>query len=189
MIMSEVNYDALKNNMIYVIKENEIKVGYTPNSVGLNYPLESLNRHLGTDCDEKEMIALLNKFCGLVEDELGDIKVEMFEGKFYLTVPERGVTYIHQNIEIDQFLKEFVDLFRRIDPPVIEDILSVFHKYSDRVECIGVDNDEFNYVVYFTDGKPDEFMYCIDLDEDHASYHRLTRGDFDALGFGKYLKN
>ncbi len=186
--MSEVNYTALKNNMIYVIKENEIKVGYTPNSVGLNYPLDSLNRHLGTDCNEKEMSVLLKQFCRLVKDELGDIKVEMFDGKFYLTVPEKGVTYIHENTEISEFLKEFIDLFRGIDPPMINDILSVFQKYSECVECINVDNDEFNYIVYFSDGKPDEFIYCIDLDEDHASYHRLTPEDFSALGFDEYLR-
>ena len=186
--MPEVNYTALKNNMIYVIKENEIKVGYTHNSVGLNYPLDSLNRLLGTNCNIEEMRNVLCKFSDIVKDELGSIKTEQVGDKFYITVSADGVKYIHENAEDSEFLKEFIDLFRGLEPPDIVEIFSVFKKYGERAKCIEVSGDEFNYIVYFEDGKPDEFIYCIDADDDHTTYHRFTHNDFSALGFNKYLK-
>ena len=186
--MSGINFKALKNNIIYVIKENQIKIGYTANPVGLNYPLDSLNRLLGTNCDADEMKNIINTFSDFVSDELGEIKSEQNGDKFYITVPSEGVAYIHENIEDSEFLKEFIDLFRGLEPPKIEEIFRVFKKYGDTARCVKVSDNEFNYVVYFTDGEPDEFIYCIDIDDDHVTYHRFTHDDFNALGFGEYLK-
>lgn len=185
----EINYEALKNNLIYVLKEYQIKVGYTPNSVGLNYPLDSLNRFLSTDCSAEEMTPVLERFGEYVQNELGTLKTEFFEGKYCITVPAKGVKYVHENVKDSGFLTEFIDLLRdHHGNTSIEDILRIFRKYSDKVRCLSVENDEFNYIVYFEDGIPDEFIYCIDIDLGHATYHRLTRADFDALGFEKYLK-
>ncbi|MBD5159206.1 MAG: DUF3877 family protein [Ruminococcus sp.] len=49
-------------------------------------------------------------------------------------------------------------------------------------------NDEFNYLVYFVDGIPDEYLYCLTVEEEidghlHITYHRFTREDYEELGF------
>ena len=128
------------------------------------------------------------KRCEELTEKLGKIKSEQNGDKFYITVPSEGVAYIHENIEDSEFLKEFIDLFRGLEPPKIEEIFRVFKKYGDTARCVEVSDNEFNYAVYFTDGEPDEFIYCIDIDDDHVTYHRFTHDDFNALGFGEYLK-
>ena len=42
----------------------------------------------------------------------------------------------------------------------------------------------FDYLVYFEDGTPDSYRYCIKLDDDgDAVYHRFTPEDYAAFGF------
>ena len=59
-----------------------------------------------------------------------------------------------------------------------DDILAVFHQFSDKVHCEKLEgNEEFDYLVYFEDGTPDSYRYCIKLDDDgDAVYHRFTPG-------------
>ena len=180
--MTAVNYDKLRDNLIYTIKESQIKIGYTPNAVRLNYPVDSLNRLLGTNCSTAEMREVLEGFCVYAADTLGKISVGMFEGRFCITVPAEGVAFVHENVRDSGFLTELIGLFREHHHSMtMEDILRVFRKYSDAVVCRESDNDEFNYVVYFENGEPDDFVYCIELLFGHASDHRLTKEDFAAL--------
>ena len=44
-------------------------------------------------------------------------------------------------------------------------------------------NEEFDWLVYFEDGKPDAFFYCLKDDMGHVTYHRFTREDYEAFGF------
>lgn len=183
------NYEGLKKNVIYVLKESQIKIGYTENAVTLNYPLDSLNRLMETECNFEEMGELLKGFCEYAKTELGEIKTSVYEGKYSLKISKEGVRYVHENIKDSGFLTEFINLLKEHKNITIEEVLQVFNKYSSDVKCIDVnDNEEFNYIVYFEGGKPDEFIYCIDIDLGHATYHRLTKGDFKAFGFESYLK-
>lgn len=180
--MSEVNYEALKKNIIYVIKESQIKIGYSHNEISLNYPLDALNRFFGTNLNEKEILPILNGFCQYAKEELGNIKISRFEGRYCLTVSAEGVDYVHENVKDSGFLTDFIHLLSNHKKELsIDDILKVFYQYSDNVSCTKANNEEFNYVVFFKDGVPDNFIYCLDIHSGHASYHRLTRGDFDAL--------
>jgi len=181
--MSGINYQALKQNLTDVIKESQIKIGYTPNAVSLHYPVESLNGFLGTDCTIDEMKTVLKGFCEAVRPELGEIRVSIAEGKFSLTVPVQGVAYIHEHVEGSAFLIDFVALLKTAQNITIEDILKIFRKYSENVICKEIQDDEFSYLVYFGDGKPDDYRYCIDIDFGHAIYHRFTPSDYEALGF------
>ncbi len=182
--MSTINYEALKKNIIYVIKESQIKIGYSHNSINLNYPLDSLNRLFGTGFSESEILPVLNAFREYAKKELGDIKISLFEGRYCLTVSAEGVDYVHENIKDSGFLTNFINLLSdHTKELTIDDILQVFHQYSNKVSCTKVVNDEFNYVVFFEDGIPDDFRYCIDIHSGHAIYHRLTPGDFEAFDF------
>ncbi|MBQ8133191.1 MAG: DUF3877 family protein [Clostridia bacterium] len=181
----EMNFNALRENLLYVIKESQIKLGYTSNAVRLNYPLDSLNRFFGTELDKEEMQSVLSEFSDDVKDELGEIEISEFEGMFTLIVPPQGAQFVHENIKDSGFLKELIDLMKNQGSAItINEILEVFNKYSDKVKCVETENnDEFNYVVWFEDGKPDNFRYCIDIDLGHAIYHRLAPQDFEAYGF------
>ena len=181
--MSEINYAELKKNVIDFIKESQIKIGYTPNAVSLNYPVDSLNHLLGTNCTAEEMRSVLEAFNEYVKDDLGGIGYSFKAGKFCFTIPARGAEYIHKNVKDSGFLTEFISLITTRRNISIDDVLQVFHKYSDHVKCTAVDNDEFNYLIYFENGKPDNYRYCIDLDLGHVTYHRITPADYADLGF------
>lgn len=58
-----------------------------------------------------------------------------------------------------------------------------FHKYSDHVHVEKVSHGEFDYLVYFEDGKPDSFRYCITDEGCHMIYHRFTVEDYEEFGF------
>ena len=177
-----INYHPLKQNLIDVIKESQIKIGYTPNPVSLSYPVDSLNRFLGTDCNAQEMQDVLSDFCESVREELGDIQISLSDSRYFLTVPPEGVKYIHEHTEGSPFLKDFIHLLVTEHNADIQKILEVFRKYSDNVICKEIRDDEFSYLLYFADGIPDDYRYCIDIDFGHATYHRFTPGDYEALG-------
>ncbi|MBR1555998.1 MAG: DUF3877 family protein [Oscillospiraceae bacterium] len=180
-----INYDSLKKNLIDVIKESQIKIGYTPNPVGLSYPVASLNSFLGTECTVSEMKDVLQDFCESVRKELGDIQISLSETNYFLTVPPEGVKYIHEHVEGSPFLKDFIHLLTTEHNIGIEKILEIFRKYSDNVICREIHDEEFSYLIYFADGIPDDYRYCIDIDFGHATYHRFTPADYDALGFAE----
>ena len=84
--------------------------------------------------------------------------------------------------EILMFLRKTSKLRLEVS---LDDILAVFHRFSDSVTCERIEgSDEFDYLIYFTSGVPDGFRYCIKLEDDGcASYHRFIREDYEAFGF------
>ncbi|MBQ8134366.1 MAG: DUF3877 family protein [Clostridia bacterium] len=183
--MMSINFEPLHKNVLYVIKESQMKLGYTKNAVRLNYPLDSLNGFLCAQYGKEEMKKILQEFSESVKDELGKIEVSEYEGMFTLIIPEKGAEFVNRNVEESAFLAELIGLVKDSSKSAsIDDILAVFRQYSDHVRCIQADNDEFDYVVWFEDGEPDDFRYCIDVGFGHATYHRLAPQDYKAYGFG-----
>ncbi|MCH5194066.1 MAG: DUF3877 family protein [Oscillospiraceae bacterium] len=176
--MSGENFTALKKNVIDVIKESQIKIGYTHNAVNLNYPLDSLNSLLGTNYNESEMCSALDAFAQYARDDLGEIRYSLDKDKYCLTVPAEGAEYVRENVRDSGFLTDFIALLTTRRNISIDDVLQVFHKYSDHVSCTEVGDDEFNYLIYFEDGYPDDYRYCVDIDLGHVTYHRVTAADY-----------
>ena len=184
--MESIDFAALEQNIIDFIQEAMAKIGALPGPVSMNYPLDSLNALLGTDCTPETVVPVLRAFRDFARERLGEIKVRLVEGKYCLTVPAEGVGWVAEHAPPNPFLTELVALVagsfgaRR----TIEDLLAVFRRYSDRVVCKEIAGEpEFNYLIFFADGKPDSYRYCIDLDPDHITYHRLTPHDYAAFGF------
>ena len=44
-------------------------------------------------------------------------------------------------------------------------------------------NGEFDYLVYFENGEPDSYRYCITVEADHIIYHRYTKEDYAEFEF------
>lgn len=178
------DFDALRENLVDAIAEGQLKLGYSDAPVSLNYPADSLNRLLGTQLSFEELGQALREFRERVRVDLGDIGVSQVDGRYCLTVPQAGTRYVHGRLGEKEFLREFIDLMR--DPHggvTIEEILRVFWKYSDQVCCIPAQEEEFNYLVYFANGVPDDYRYLIQIELGHATYHRMTPGDYEAMGF------
>lgn len=181
---SGYDFERLRKELADIIKESQIKIGYTDTSIGLYYPLGSLNRVLGADCDALEMLSVMERFGEYTKPTLGKISVSAEGERFCLRIPPEGAAYVNSLPEESGFLREFIDLMRMHTGVTIERILEVFGRYSDCVKCVPIeDNGEFDYLIYFADGRPDDHRYCIELEMGHAVYHRFTAEDFEDLGF------
>ena len=62
-----------------------------------------------------------------------------------------------------------------------EEILSVFQKYFPNVHYEKSIVSDFDYLIYFEDGQPDNYRYCLTEECGHIIYHRYTKVDYEEL--------
>jgi hypothetical protein len=172
----------LEKNISDVIKEEQIKLGYRIEAIRLYYPLQSLNRFLKTDCDICQMQELLADFCKTVEKKFGTVTISNQGERFCFHLPPQASEYVHAHTEDKGFLYDFIHTVSR-HGVTIDDVLAQFRKYSDCVHIERVSHGEFDYLVYFEDGQPDEFRYCLTDEGCHIIYHRFTIEDYEDFGF------
>lgn len=178
-----MDYERLKRNLISVIKEAQIKLGYEEIAIGVNYVTSSLLNLLGSDANEENIEDILLVFAHFNEALFGDIDVKRIENGYRLTVSPRGAKYVNSLVGENDFLVKFINEIRS-PLATIESVVDVFKAYSDRVVIEKTkDNDEFDYVIYFEDGQPDEFWYCIDTEDLGMTYHRFIKEDYLDFGF------
>ena len=176
----EFNFQVLKKNLIDVTKEAQIKLGYTKTPIGFYYPLESINRLLDSDLDEESMSEVLQQFAIFVKNELGNISISRENKRFCIKIPEEGVEFVHEKVVDTGFLVAFIEKIGHCHLG-IEDILQVFYQYSDCVICQQIKNEDFDYMICFEDGNPDDYRYCIKFEECGAIYHRFTPKDYEEM--------
>lgn len=178
----KAEFDDLKQNIIDSIEEQQLKLGYLNETVRLYYPLSSLNRFLQVECSEENMLEIMQEFSRWTEKELGGVTITNRGERFCIAVPPAGAKYVHNHLQTDGFLSDLIEMVRA-HGSTWEDVLSVFQRHSDRVHVEEMDNGEFNYLVYFADGKPDDYRYCIAVEGHHVTYHRYTPADYEEFGF------
>lgn len=179
-----MDFSKLEKNICDVIYEANLKVaGCGIHAMSMNYPLDSLNRMLGVNVGIDEMEKLLGDFADYAEERLGRIEYSRQHGTLIrIDIPAKGVDYINEHADKSSFLPELVELMRKSNT-TIEDITALFRKYSDKVHVEKSSIDEFDYLVYFEDGKPDEYYYCFADEMVRMTYHRFTKEDYEAFGF------
>lgn len=175
-------YQGLENNLIDMVKEEQIKLGYSPETIRLYYPLSSLNKFIGEECDVKQMQERLKEFRTLVQERLGALRLSNVGERFCIAIPPEGAEYVHGLYDKSDFLVRFVRVIEK-HGCTIEDIVQVFREYSEHIHVERARHGEFDYLVYFEDGLPDSYRYCISIDECHTVYHRFTREDYEELGY------
>ena len=60
-----MNFKKLENNLLDMIQEQQVKIGYMSGVTRFYYPLQSLNRLLGTELTEEEMQHALVILCDI----------------------------------------------------------------------------------------------------------------------------
>lgn len=178
--MAEYDYQSLMNNLMYVIKEGQMKVGYTENAATLNYPHGSLCRLLGREMNGEELSKALEGFASYAAPALGQVEISRYDGQYCLTVPAEGVRYVHEQVADSPFLRDLIEAVKAHKVKRIEDVLRIFQRYGQQVVCEKTDGDGYDHVVYFADGKPDNFVYLFETAFGHVSYHRMTKDDYQA---------
>ena len=175
-----MDFTRLKKNIFDVIKEQQIKLGYRKEAVRLYYPLQSLNRLLGTELDENGMITALKSFAESVKDELGDINISCDKNRFCFFLPEKTSEYIHTLTDNNDFLYDFIATVSK-HGVTIDEIYRLFKKYSNNVHFEKLNNGEFDYLIYFENGEPDDYRYCLTDEGEHIIYHRFTIEDYNDI--------
>lgn len=175
-------FDKLEDNIVEIMLEQQIKIGYREEMIRLYYPLSSLNHFFKEERNAEEMYQLLREHFGEENEILGKVVVSYEEERFCFRIPETGVKYVHEQGGENEFLSEFIRTCEAHDC-TIEQLYSVFRKYSDRVHFEEVTHGEFNYLLYFEDGQPDGFRYCITDEGCHFMYHRFTYEDYIDFAF------
>lgn len=178
-----MNYERLEKNITDNIKEAQVKLGFDGRPMSLNYTESSLKSLLSVNDDVK---SALENFSVAVRDRFGEITFREIKNGYCITISSDGTSYVN-SLDGFEFITEFVNTVRNHGVS-FEDVISVFKKYSDNVIIEEKHNGEFDFLVYFADGVPDEYLYCIALEEEidghvHITYHRFIREDYEEFGF------
>lgn len=174
--------NTLEQNLSGVIAEMALKLGLTGVPLSLNYPCASLGRMLGVADDPQALQPALDAFFAARKDLFGAAEAVPHEDGFCLTIPAEGVARVMSQAPAAAFLR---DLIHTAQTPgaTADDLLAVFRRHSSHVHVESVSNGEFDLLVYFEDGVPDGFRYCIDRHDGFVSYHRFSKEDYEAFGF------
>lgn len=174
--------NTLEQNLSGVIAEMALKLGLTGVPLSLNYPCASLGRMLGVADDPQALQPALDAFFAARKDLFGAAEAVPHEDGFCLAIPAEGVARVVAQAPAAAFLR---DLIHTAQTPgaTADDLLAVFRRHSSHVHVESVSNGEFDLLVYFEDGVPDGFRYCIDRHDGFVSYHRFSREDYEAFCF------
>lgn len=74
-----------------------------------------------------------------------------------LTIPAEGVARVVSQAPAAAFLRDMIHT-AQLPGATAEDLLAAFRRHSSHVHVEPVDNDEFDWLVYFEDGVPDDFL-------------------------------
>ncbi|MBR2283817.1 MAG: DUF3877 family protein [Ruminococcus sp.] len=182
--MNTINTERLEKNIIDNIHEAQLKLGYDGRPVSLNYTPATL-RHL-TGSDDMGEISEAVKSCS--PGRLGAMEIRPVHDIYCITVPAEGTAYVNALYSGDNgFLCRLVGTVREHGIS-LDDVLAVFRSFSDNVAVKESGSEEFDYLVYFEDGVPDEYYYCLTLEPCmgggcHITYHRFIREDYEDLNF------
>ena len=92
-----MNFKKLENNLLDMIQEQQVKIGYMSGVTRFYYPLQSLNRLLGTELTEEEMQHAMEEFSDYACDRLGKVTASSKNGRFCITLPPQASDYVHEN--------------------------------------------------------------------------------------------
>lgn len=177
-----MEYEKLEKNIKAVVKENQIKLGYRKETVRLYYPLSSLNRYLGVSFTCEQMQEAMLSFAKHFSSQYGQLQISNEGERFCFCLSEEVSAFVHEHTESGGFLYDLITLVSKHGIG-IDDLIALFHQYSHCVHFEKVTHGEFDYLIYFEDGVPDDFRYCITEEGSHIIYHRYTKEDYEDFGF------
>ena len=175
-----MNSEILISNIIDVLKEQQIKLGFMKERVRLYYMLSSLNNLLGTKLDCIDMQNKLEEIMSKNSDIFAGTEISFKDERFCFNFPESVSVYVHENTDNTGFIYDFINTVAR-HGVVIDDVIAEFGKYSDNVHVETMNDEEFDYLVYFEDGIPDSYRYCLKDEGHHMIYHRFTLKDYEEM--------
>ena len=181
---AKTGYERLQRSLTDIVKEQQAKLGYRKEIVRLYYPLSSLNHFFEADMSEQEMLDTLeqDKLPESLKNTIGEIHTTAKNERFCIEIPPEGSEYVHESTADNEFIKELIDLVGK-HGCTMDEIISLFRKYSDDIEIKDMDNGEFDLYVRFLNDPADTYYYCFHDEGCHIIYHRFLPEDYADFGF------
>ena len=179
-----IDFTKFINNIIDQIVEAQLKLGFAKEKMTFYYPLNSINRLLGTEFkDIDECVNYCNAAWNGQKSGLKELIFNNNKNVVGITVSSDGVKYVYENIEPSPFLVALIEGFKNNYHLEISDIESIFAKFGEYVKIPVSKDTGFMYAIWFKDGKSigDEYIYCINIEMGHTIYLRFTRDDYEEL--------
>ncbi|MDO5862130.1 MAG: DUF3877 family protein [Thermoplasmata archaeon] len=166
----------LEELVVSTIQETQVKLGEAGGAESLYLPLTSISQ----DEDVDEIRSLLDRFEADARPRLGNVTCDILEGRVRITVPEEGGRYV-AGLPVSPVLRLMVDSV--MSGASIDDLKrSLKERFPGHV-WRDVDGDGFEHIVFFEDGT-DPSVYCVGTECCRLVYHRFSRPDYEAFGFG-----
>jgi len=74
-----------------------------------------------------------------------------------------------------------IELFGTSHNPSVDDVCACFAEFSPDYVCCKIQDNDFDYVLYFQDEEIDPYYYCIKMEMGHTVYHRFIKEDYEKL--------
>ena len=178
----DFEHDGFLYSMGDIIKEEQAKLGFFREDIRLYYPLSSLNHFFSATDNADEMQARLNALPTSITEKLGQIEISHKGDRFCFHIPKEGTVYVHDNTAPNEFIKSLVELVAKHDCTMNE-ILDLFHTYSQNIITEEINNDEFDRLIRFADKPEDTYYYCFKDEGCHIIYHRFLPEDYADFDF------
>ena len=177
-----MDYKALEEHIKDSVMEEQAKLGFRKEVIRLYYPVGMLNNLFGTDYDAEEMQKALTGFAGFVKERLGEIMITHKKERFCLILPEETSVYVYEHKKENEFIHQLVELVGK-HGCTMNEILDLFHTYSQNIITEEINNDEFDRLIRFADKPEDTYYYCFKDEGCHIIYHRFLPEDYADFDF------
>lgn len=171
-------------NITEQIKEAQLKLGFVSEVIRLYFPVPSLCALLQEEkMSGKKLMEELIKDESFSQTPLGAITFTLCKGdRLEVCIPPQGAVYVHEQIQDPPFLSHIIAMFQGNHHLTIEEICRAFAQFNENYVCEEMQpGTDFDYVLYFPEGKPDAWYYCIHMEMGHTIYHRFTEEDYKLL--------
>ncbi|MDE7311621.1 MAG: DUF3877 family protein [Eubacterium sp.] len=173
--------DRLITYLTEQIKEAQLKLGFANEAIRLYFPAASLGRMLQWQGGSgKELVAALLKESRFTSTRLGTIRFSLCkDDRIEVCIPPEGAVYV-RTLPDPPFLAGWISLFQTNHCLTIEEICAYFASFNPSYSCRKMEQGmDFDYVLYFPDGQPDAWYYCIRMELGHTIYHRFAKEDYE----------
>ena len=177
-----MDYQALEEHIKDSVMEEQAKLGFRKEVIRLYYPVGMLNNLFGTACDAEEMQQALAGFTDFAKERLGEVTITHKKDRFCLLLPEETSIYVHEHKKENEFIHQLVELVGK-HGCTMNEILDLFHTYSENIITEEMNNGEFDRLIRFADNSEDPYYYCFKDEGCHIIYHRFLPEDYADFDF------
>ena len=165
----------LEKLVVSTVQETQLKLGPANGSESLYMPLASI----APDGNIAAAAGLIEEFKRKTSSYLGDVECTILDDRVRVVIPRKGAEYVSK-LPVSPVLATMVDsVSKHMSLDQLRDRMT-----SEFGDCIwkNIDGDGFQCVAYFE--KTDPNVYCIGSEYGHLVYHRFSRSDYSAFGYG-----